>query len=233
MVKFSLIIPCYNEARGIPALFKRCQEVFQSSEYEVILVDNGSTDHTQRLLADLLAKQTIIRSIRLNTNIGYGTGILSGLGAAKGEVLAWTHADLQTDPKDAFEGFKLFSQTQKHKTPYIKGLRYGRPIPDFFFAACMSCFETLLFRKLLWDINAQPNIFSRNFYESWIDPPHDFSLDLFVYFQAKKQGLKIIRFPVFFGLRQHGVSHWNISWREKIKFIFRTFRYSLKLKRGS
>ena len=233
MVKFSLIVPCYNEASGIPALFERCHEVFQSPEYEVVLVDNGSTDHTQTLLAELLVKHPIIRTIRLNTNIGYGKGILAGLESAQGEILAWTHADLQTDPKDVLEGFKLFSQTRNLQKSYIKGLRYGRSIPDFFFAFCMSCFETLLFRKLLWDINAQPNIFSRGFYDTWIDPPQDFSLDLYVYFQAKKQRLNIIRFPVFFGLRQHGVSHWNISWQDKMKFIYRTFRYSLKLKRES
>jgi glycosyltransferase involved in cell wall biosynthesis len=180
-----------------------------------------------------LFKQPIIRTICLNTNIGYGKGILAGLESAQGEVLAWTHADLQTDPKDVLEGFKLFSQTRNLQKSYIKGLRYGRSIPDFFFAVCMSCFETLLFRKLLWDINAQPNVFSREFYDTWVDPPHDFSLDLYVYFQAKRQRLNIIRFPVFFGLREHGVSHWNISWKDKMKFIYRTFRYSLKLKRES
>jgi hypothetical protein len=95
----------------------------------------------------------------------------------------------------------------------------------------MSFFELILLGKKMWDINAQPTIFSRNFFESWSDPPHDFSLDLFAYYQALQSGLVIYRFPVHFGKRLHGVSHWNINWDARRKFIQRTIDFSLQLKR--
>jgi len=63
------------------------------------------------------------------------------------------------------------------------------------------------------------------------NPPHDFALDLYAYYQAKKTKLKIFRFPVRFGKRAHGVSHWNINWTAKRKFILRTIEFSLKLNR--
>jgi hypothetical protein len=95
----------------------------------------------------------------------------------------------------------------------------------------MSVFETMLMRKPLWDINAQPNLFTRSFFETWKNPPHDFSLDLYAYYQARRQGLTIQRFPVLFGKRAHGVSHWNVNWAAKRKFILRTVRFSLQLKK--
>jgi hypothetical protein len=95
----------------------------------------------------------------------------------------------------------------------------------------MSFFETLLLVKPLWDINAQPTMFSRQFFETWREPPHDFSLDLFAYYQARMAGLKVHRFPVLFGERAHGVSHWNVNWAAKRKFISRTVEFSLALKK--
>ena len=76
------------------------------------------------------------------------------------------------------------------------------------------------------DINAQPTLFRRDFYRTWQSPPHDFSLDLFAYHQALVAGLEVQRFPVRFGERAHGVSHWNVNWMAKWKFIRRTVAYS-------
>ena len=114
---------------------------------------------------------------------------------------------------------------------YIKGKRYGRKIKDTFFTIGMSFFESILLRKFLWDINAQPNIIHKRFFKSLNKIPLDFSLDLFFYYNAKKQNLKIFRFPVKFYKRKFGYSHWNISLKNKVKFIKRTIKYSLKLRK--
>ena len=94
----------------------------------------------------------------------------------------------------------------------------------------MSIFESMLFQKIFFEINAQPNLFSRSFYQTWKNPPNDFSLDLYVYFQAKKQNLKIKRFNVYFDKRKFGTSKWNTSFKNKLKFILRTLKYSIKLR---
>jgi hypothetical protein len=163
-------------------------------------------------------------------NQGYGFGILSGLKACRGGILGWTHADMQTDPQDAVRGLALF---ERHGPDiFVKGRRYGRPAADVFFTVGMSAFETLLLGKPMWDINAQPTLFSRAFFESWRDAPHDFALDLYAYYQARQTGLVIHRFPVRFGARAHGVSHWNVNWAAKRKFIRRTVEFSLQLRKS-
>ncbi|MCO7253985.1 glycosyltransferase family 2 protein [Dickeya oryzae] len=229
-MKFSLIIPCYNESKNIPTLLTRCEKLLREvTNVEVILVDNGSTDDTSEVLKLQLPKYPGCRSIRIEVNQGYGYGILSGLRAADGDILGWTHADLQTDPCDFVQGIRLFEQHGNNI--FVKGRRYGRPFADMIFTVGMSLFEILLLRQVLWDINAQPNMFHRSFFQKLDNPPNDFSLDLYFYFKAKESGLVVERFPVFFGKRLHGISHWNISWGAKWKFIKRTVEFSLRLRK--
>jgi glycosyltransferase involved in cell wall biosynthesis len=228
-MRFSLIIPCYNEAANLPLLLERCKELAVRPYVEVVLVDNGSIDNTTEVLENLLPKYSECRSIRVEKNQGYGFGIVSGLKAAKGEILGWTHADMQTDPQDALLGLQLFEKYGDDI--FVKGRRYGRPFMDVVFTVGMSIFETVLLTRPMWDINAQPTMFSRRFFESWATPPDDFSLDLYAYYQAQNFGIKVHRFPVKFGERAHGVSHWNVNWAAKRKFIRRTVDFSLQLKK--
>jgi|SRR3989339_811536 len=229
-MRFSLIIPCYNEAANLPLLLNRCQQLASQSGVEVVLVDNGSTDDSPSVLRALLPTYPGCRSVRVEQNQGYGFGILTGLRAASGDILGWTHADMQTDPQDALRGLEIFEKYGLNI--FVKGRRYGRPIGDVAFTVGMSFFETLLLGKPLWDINAQPTMFSRQFFESWHEPPHDFSLDLYAYYQARVSGLEVHRFPVVFGKRAHGVSHWNVNWAAKRKFIRRTIDFSLQLRKS-
>lgn len=231
-MKLSLIIPCYNEARNLEILVSRCLEVASRADCEVILVDNGSSDDTPVVLSQLLAGVRNVRSIRVEVNQGYGFGILSGLRAAKGDILAWTHADAQTDPLDAVVGLEFFSAAPNPERAFVKGRRYGRPLGDVVFTTGMSIFESVLMFCPLEDINAQPTMFHRSFFETWSDPPHDFSLDLFAFVMARRASLKVKRFPVRFGARAFGTSSWNVSWRAKRKFIARTLGYSFRLRRS-
>jgi hypothetical protein len=232
MPKLSLVIPCYNEADNLPLLVDRCAVVFQErDDVEVVLVDNGSTDATPALLERLIAPHPFLRSVRVEVNQGYGHGILTGLRAARGEILAWTHADLQTDPNDALVGLARFEASSTPERLFVKGRRYGRPPGDVVFTVGMAAFETALLRTPMWDINAQPTMFSRAFFQTWSDPPKDFSLDLYAYYTAAAQGLSFSRFPVYFGARAHGISRWNVNWQAKVKFVKRTVDYSLTMYR--
>jgi glycosyltransferase involved in cell wall biosynthesis len=228
-MKSSLIIPCFNESKNLPHLIERCKEL-AGFDVEVILVDNGSTDDSPEVLQHFLQGIDWMKSVRVERNQGYGHGILCGLRAAKGEIIGWTHADMQTDPKDFLKGLAIFAENPQ---VFVKGRRHGRPLFDRIFTAGMSLFEALIFRRGMWDINAQPTMFPRSFFSQWSDPPNDFSLDLYAYYSAKKTGLRVRRFPVFFGKRLHGVSHWNIDWKSKLKFIRRTVSYSFEMKKRS
>ncbi|MGG7147373.1 glycosyltransferase family 2 protein [Clostridium butyricum] len=231
-MKLSIVIPCYNEEKNIALILERFKENMTRDDIEVILVNNGSTDNSQQVLENLLPKYDFAKSILVNINKGYGYGILQGLKSCKGEFIGWTHADMQTDPKDVIKSLEIIEMNNSSHNIYVKGNRKNRPIFDQTFTSGMSLFETLYLGKKLYDINAQPNIFSKEFFETWQEPPNDFSLDLYALYLARAKKLNIIRFDVLFPKRIHGSSSWNTGLSSKWKFIKRTVQFSTKLKKG-
>lgn len=228
----TLVIPCFNEAGNAEQLVARAKLAIEASPgLDIVFVDNGSTDSTFELLSALVENIDRLSLFRVGKNIGYGNGIKHGLKFATGEVVGWTHADLQTDPYDAVRA--IANYPEEDVGFLIKGARTGRPLSDKLFTFGMSLFETVLFRQKLWDINAQPTLFSREILTIVLEGPDDFSLDLFALIAAKKSGFAERRFPVNFGPRFSGESKWNTSQSARLRFIKRTIDFSLKLtKRG-
>lgn len=230
MSTLTIVVPCYNEAKNIPLLLSRFEEVLRGSSIRVLLVNNGSTDDSADVLEKTLPQFPFAATVLVPVNQGYGYGILQGLRHAETEYIGWTHADLQTDPKDVVQAFEMLLARENPEKTYVKGQRRGRSAFDNVFTLGMSAFESGIMMQPLWDINAQPNIFHRSFFETWSNPPEDFSLDLYAYYMARQQRLKILRFDVQFPERVHGSSSWNTSFGAKWKFIKRTVDFSFKLK---
>ncbi len=224
-----MVLPCCNESKNIPLVLNRFNEVIVRDDIEVIFIDNGSTDNTQKVLEEIIPKFKFAKFEKLIKNRGYGYGIYCGLKLAKGKYLSWTHADMQTDPKDIIRGLNIIESMSGKDKIFVKGLRKGRDYRDVFFTVGMSIFESILLLSPLWDINAQPNIFSRELFDNIEESPNDFSFDLYYYFLAIKNKYKIIRFKVNFGERLFGNSSWNINWQSKLKFIIRTLSFTFKL----
>ena len=229
-MNFSLVIPCFNEEGTVQKILEKTKEIFIKNNIELIVVNNGSYDKTHKILTSIVSKYTHVKYINLEDNLGYGGGIIEGLKACSGDVIGWTHADLQTNPLDAILAFEKFKNNKKNSKLYIKGNRQNRPIIDSLFTFGMSLFETILLRRMIYDINAQPTIFPKEFYETWVNPPTDFSLDLYSYYFAIKNKYKIDRIKVKFFKRIYGESKWNNNFFSRIRFIIRTINYSIKLR---
>lgn len=231
-MKLSIVVPCYDEAENIPLILKRFGEVIRRDDIEVILVDNGSRDNSPQVISRLLPAYSFARTVHIETNQGYGYGVVQGLRACSGDFIGWTHADMQTDPADLVRALDIIEANNCDETLFVKGNRKGRPLFDQFFTSGMSLFESIYMGAKLHDINAQPNVFSRNFFDTWKNPPKDFSLDLYALYMAQRTGMRIERFDVLFPRRLHGTSHWNTGLASKWKFIKRTVDFSRKLKKG-
>lgn len=231
-MKLSIILPCYNEEKNLSMLFEKFANIINRNDIEVIFVNNGSTDNSAEVFKELLAKYNFARLVEIKENQGYGFGVTTGLKSAKGEFIGYTHADLQSDPSDIIKALTILESEQNPKHCYIKGDRKGRSLFDEFFTFGMSIFESMYLKCKLWDINAQPNIFHKSFFEKIKSScPKDFSLDLYLLYMARQNNLKIIRFDVLFPPRIHGVSSWNTGFKAKWKFIKRTLEFSVKLKK--
>jgi glycosyltransferase involved in cell wall biosynthesis len=227
--ELSIVLPCYNEARGIEAILKRFDEVRGNVDCELILVDNGSKDHTPETLRSLLPRYPHARSVRVEQNRGYGHGLWYGLCHARGEVLAWSHADLQTDLADVFRAFKVYKTSKKPEKLLVKGRRSGRRLSERVISWGMQVIATCLLRTWLTEINAQPKLFHRSLLERLPQPPIDFNFDVYVLYQAKKNGWTLQSIPVVFPPRQYGTSNWASTWKSKVRTIMRSVKFMCRL----
>lgn len=228
MPKLSVVLPCYNESKSIPAILERFAAV-RNSDAELILVNNGSTDDTASVLKGKLKKRKykFARSVLVKKNQGYGYGIMFGLNNAKGEFLAFSHADLQTDPADVFRAFGLLQQHADPEKVLVKGNRKGR---QNVLTTGLHIMASLLFLRRFDDINGQPKVFHRSLLAELKNPPKNFALDFYVQYVALKNGYKILNIPVKFAKRKHGQSHWASTLRSRAKTIAGFVRYMLKLR---
>ena len=228
--ELSLIVPCYNESENIPHIIEALEALSAKMPgLEVILVDNGSTDNSEEVLAEILAdKDKNLKIHRVVENRGYGYGILQGLSRAKGEVLSWTHADLQTDPLDVLRAYDLF---MKKRPAMVKGFRKNRAFLEAFFSWGMQVLASIALGQKISEVNAQPKVFGRELYELVRDAaPHDFSLDLYFLYKAKRLG-EVLEIPVTFHKRLHGEAKGGGSFKTRLKLINRTFKYIFQLRR--
>ena len=234
MYVLSVILPCYNESSNIVGIISSIKSALQGrNDVEIILVDNGSTDSTPQVMEQALQGEhnKQFKTLRIEKNIGYGHGIMEGVRIASGEVIAWTHADLQTDPADVLEAYKIFVDHPEYPNCILKGRRVGRNPLDALFTGGMSILSTLLLREHFSDVNAQPKMFHRNFLEKLTESPKDFSLDLYLLYQARVQKYQILEHHVNFGKRLFGESKGGGTLKGKLRLIQRTWKYMIKLKR--
>jgi glycosyltransferase involved in cell wall biosynthesis len=231
----SLVLPCYNEQDNLPELCKRLDAVANANDQvEIILVDNGSTDNSAGVLREALKirNQSVFKVVTVEKNIGYGFGILSGLRAAKGKVLSVTHADRQTDPMDVLKAFEIYMKYGDENL-LVKGYRKNRKASEAVFSYGMGMLASLALGTRLTEINAQPKLFSKSFFDQVEkDAPHDFSLDLYLLWKAKRKG-RILDFPVFFEKRVAGEAKGGSGSSLKVrwKLIRRSFNYIFELRK--
>jgi len=121
----SVIVPLYNEDESLPELIDWIDRVMQSNKlsYEVILVDDGSTDNSWKVINQLGEKNNKIKGIKFRRNYGKSAALHTGFGEAKGEVVITMDADLQDSPDEIpelyrmikSEGFDLVSGWKKKR----------------------------------------------------------------------------------------------------------------------
>lgn len=231
----SVVVPCYNEEKNIHGLVVRFADIagkLSAECFELVLVDNGSSDGTSAAIDTEIQNFGFIKKVSVTENKGYGFGVLEGLKACGGEWLGWIHADLQLPPEAFLEFDRIIKENQdKARNIFFKGRRRNRPFSDAFFTIGMGIFESLYFGARLWDIYAQPTLLHRNLYEKISSPPYDFSLDLYMYLLARKSGMTVRRVPVVQQKREEGKSSWNNGkLRARMNFVKNTIVSSIRIK---
>jgi dolichol-phosphate mannosyltransferase len=126
----SLVIPCYNEQENVNVLLSRVDGALAAlgKPFEVILVDDGSTDGTPALLAEGMKKYPWLRILRMAKNGGQSAAFEAGFEAARGDLIATIDADLQNDPEEIP---RLVPLLDEQKVDMITGWRKDRQDTKF------------------------------------------------------------------------------------------------------
>ena len=100
--RISIVIPAFNEAENLPVLLREIEQVLAQhrAEWEVLLVDDGSTDNTLDVMMEMKNKYGVVRVLSLSKNHGLSAALDAGFRHATGDVIVSLDADLQNDPAD-------------------------------------------------------------------------------------------------------------------------------------
>lgn len=216
-MKYSIVIPCYNEEDNLPQLIATIEEMAKGRDIEFVLVENGSKDGSYELMKSLVKDKPFIKIVKVDVNQGLGFGICQGIKEANGDFVGWIHADLQTPREDIEKFLNYLDMTDPNHLIMVKATRHNRTLVDYFFTNAMAIFCSLLFRTLLYDVQAVPVIVSNDLFKSMKVIPHGFAFDMFMYWQARKKGFDVKRLPVRILKREKGNSSWNTGLLARIR----------------
>lgn len=139
-LQISVVVPLYNEEESLPELMAWIDRVMESNSfsYEAVFVDDGSTDSSWDVVAELSQRYPAVRGIRFMRNYGKSAALYSGFSAARGEVVITMDADLQDSPDEIPELYRMITQDGYDLVSGWKKDRHdpvGKRLPSRFFNA--------------------------------------------------------------------------------------------------
>lgn len=210
--ELSLVVPFYNEEENITNVVNGLRTTCEKAlvNYELVLVNNGSTDNSASILEDLAKKEpNKIKVFKIPVNQGYGWGIINGLKNASGEYVGFMSGDGQTKPEDLLRVFRGISEDCK----IVKAKRTVRNdgIARKVLSKACNLLFLALFNVKTSDVNGSPKILKNELLRKIAPTSKDWFIDAEIVIKAKYLNLKIKELPVEFLRREKGKSHVSFS----------------------
>src|SRR6201981_399165 len=123
-IKYSIVVPFFNEQENIPPLYMKLTEVMDSigESYELVFVDDGSRDSAFRVLSEIFEHDRRVNLIRLRRNFGQTPALKAGFDFARGSIIISMDGDLQHDPEE----IPRFLEKIEEGYDLVSGWRYAR-----------------------------------------------------------------------------------------------------------
>lgn len=135
-MNISVVIPLYNEEESLPKLQEWIASVMDKNNfsYEIIFINDGSTDSSWKIIEELKSKSDSIKGIKFRNNYGKSPALFCGFKAAEGDVVITMDADLQDSPDEIPELYRMISEEGYDLVSGWKKVRYdsklGKNIPS-------------------------------------------------------------------------------------------------------
>jgi len=226
MPKYSIVVPLHNEQENVTDLYDRLKAVMEVSgeSFEIVLVDDGSRDHTFNLLREIAAIDSRITVVKLRRNFGQTSALAAGFDHSRGEYVIAMDGDLQHDPADIplflekiSEGYDIVSGWRKRRIDNL----WLRRIPS----KCANWLMAKLSGVDIHDFGTTFKAYRRDILEQ---VPLYGELHRFIPALASWHGASICEVPIRNVNRERGVSHYGISRTFRVFFDLITIRFLLR-----
>jgi len=223
MMKLSVIIPVYNEAATIQEILKQVRAV--GLAYEIIVVDDGSTDRTRELLkAEENQPGTVV--IYHDRNQGKGAAVRTGFDRATGEILLIQDADLEYDPRDYPV---LLRPIEEGRVKVVYGSRFLGPRKAMLFwhmlgNKALTLLTNVLYNTILSDMETCYKVFKADAIKGIPLRSRRFEFEPEITAKVLKRGHRIFEVPISYYGREYTEGK-KITWREGPKAVWTLIKY--------
>ncbi|MFH1706556.1 MAG: glycosyltransferase family 2 protein [Planctomycetota bacterium] len=219
-VELSVVIPAHNEAENVVDLCDRCRRALDplGRPYEIIFIDDNSTDNTRAVLEDLARRLPAVRVILHHNNCGQSTSVVSGVRAAAGRVIATLDGDGQNDPADIPAMPACLEQNAAAGIQMVAGYRKKRR--DSFVKRIFSRIANRVRRMMLRDNTPDTGCGLKVFYrDAFLRLPCFDHMHRFLPALVRRQGGGVISHEVQHHPRTRGRSHYGTLGRLRVGIV--------------
>lgn len=214
-IDISVVVPVFNEEGNLPILISKLVKVLNplGLPYEMIFVDDGSSDGSRWILKEMASQYPSIRIIGLKENRGLSTALLAGMREVRGDTIVTLDSDLQNDPEDIPRLLSYLDRydmatgwRQKRDDPWVRRVS----------SKIANAIRNRLSGEKIYDSACTLRAFKR---ECIKEIPVFNGMHRFLSTLVKMNGYRIIEVPVLHHSRKFGKSKYNIRNRALRSFI--------------
>jgi glycosyltransferase involved in cell wall biosynthesis len=223
-LKLSVVIPCYNEKSTVAEIVRRVRAV--ELAHEIIVVDDGSSDGTREVLAQLPAGDDL-KVIYHDRNLGKGAAVRTGFKNATGEVFLIQDADLEYDPR---EYPILLKPIEEGISKVVYGSRFlGGPRKAMFFwnmvaNRTLTLVTNMLYDSIISDMETCYKVFRAEVIRGIPLRSRRFDFEPEITAKVLKRGYRIYEVPISYNGREWEEGK-KITWRDGVIALWTLIRY--------
>ena len=220
----SVIVPVFNERNTLTEIVRRMRAVDLPMDREIIIVDDGSSDGSEKVMAAM--EDSTVRILRHEGNKGKGAAIRTGMAKARGDLLLIQDADLEYDPED---WPKLLAPILRGKAQVVYGSRFTGERKNMLVwhwvgNRLLSMVTNLLYNTTISDMETCYKLFDRKVLEGIVVQSDRFDFEPEITAKVLRRGFRIYEVPISYSGREFDEGK-KITWRDGLGALRALVRY--------
>lgn len=225
-LRLSVIIPCFNESTTIEKVVARVRAVGLAEE--IIIVDDGSTDGTRDILAEMEAEgYADLRIIYHPRNAGKGAALVTGFAHASGDVFLIQDADLEYDPRDyptLLQPIREGIATVVYGSRFLGGPRKAMNFWNMVANRILTLVTNVLYNAIISDMETCYKCFRAEIVQDMVIHAKGFDFEPEFTAKVLKSGTRIYEVPISYNGREWSEGK-KISWTDGVTALWVLFKY--------